>query len=211
MSNEIGIQSSTALGSAPYALVRNSVNQIWNGSAFVAYVTANIGTYDLPLTEQGTASRYWTVSFPTAINPGVYTVQFFDTSGSPTEGDTLVGVDSDFEWNGGKEVDPNIIHQELEFDVDNPNNQDEYSTLFKINGFEVSPSQITGTPTIRVGKRDDTDLVATIAMVQVSTTARWKHDETSNRIVLGETYFVTITVTIFGVARIFTEMIRRDK
>lgn len=212
MSNEIAIQSSTALGSTPYALVRNSINQIWNGSAFVAYVTANIGAYDLPLTEQGTASRYWTVSFPTAITPGVYTIQFFDTSGSPAEGDALVGVDSNFEWDGGTEVDPNLILADIEFNVDNANARDEYKVQFLLNGFEVAPGDITGTPQINVKDDVDADLIALVDMVQVSTTARWLYDATGGeRGTPGETYFVDITATLFGAAKTFRTMILRDK
>lgn len=218
MSNEIGIQLLTAPTGTPYALVRNSVNQIWDdsGNSLVAYVTANLGLYDLPMTEQGTASRYFIVSFPTdtELIPGVYTIQIFDRlGGSPAETDTFLGLLDDFQWDGGLEIDPNIVQMELAFNVDNPNTQDEYSVIFKINGFELAPSQITGTPSLRVGKRDDTDLIATLSMTQVSTTARWIHDEITlaERVILGEAYYVTISATLFGVAMVFDEIIRRDK
>ena len=38
-----------------YFLVRNATGSIWNGSAFAAYLTANYTTYDVAMTEQGTA------------------------------------------------------------------------------------------------------------------------------------------------------------
>lgn len=218
MANEIGIQLPVASTGTPYALVRNSINQIWDdsGNSLVAYVTANLGLYDLPMIEQGTASKYYAVSFPVNNNllPGVYTIQIFDRlGGAPAETDTFLGVLDDFQWDGGLEVDPNIIQMELAFNVDNPNTQDEYSVIFKINGFELASAQITGTPSLRVGERDDTDLIATLNMTQVSTTARWKHDEVtpSERVTLGEAYYVTISATLFGIARVFDEIIRRDK
>lgn len=77
----------SATAATLYALVRNNVGQIWNGSAFVSYVTANLGTYAVTMTEQGAASQFYAGTFP-ATSAGIYTVSVFvRAGGSPAEGD----------------------------------------------------------------------------------------------------------------------------
>jgi hypothetical protein len=82
-----------------YALVRNAVGAVWNGSAFVAYATADLANYDVALTEQGTASRYYAGTFP-AVSAGIYAVSVYKRAGgSPAEGDSLEGFGV-VEWDG---------------------------------------------------------------------------------------------------------------
>lgn len=82
-----------------YAIVRNSGGQAWNGSSFENYTTANLGNYDIALTEQGTASRYYTADFPT-VAAGIYAVTIYERAGgSPAEGDTAITGGS-IDWDG---------------------------------------------------------------------------------------------------------------
>lgn len=95
------IQTVGATGVVIYALVRNVAGQVWNGSSFVTYVTANLGTYAITLTEQGTASGYYTGTFPTGITTaGVYNVVTYQRSGvSPAEGDVFNSA-GEIQWDG---------------------------------------------------------------------------------------------------------------
>jgi hypothetical protein len=89
----------TASGVTLYAIIRDADGAVWNGSAFAAYVTANLGTYDVAMTEQGTASRYYTVAVP-ALAAGLYTVTAYQQAGgAPAETDAVVGLASG-EWDG---------------------------------------------------------------------------------------------------------------
>lgn len=98
MASEIQLQHTTA-GANLYALVRNSVGQVYNGTAFVTYATADLANYDIALTEQGTASRFYAGNFP-AVAAGVYGVSVYVRAGAnPAEGDALAGI-GDIEWDG---------------------------------------------------------------------------------------------------------------
>lgn len=98
MANKIQI-AYDATGSNLYALVRDADGLVWNGSSFEAYVTANLGNYDIALTEQGTASRYYTADFPSVV-AGIYAVIIYRrTGGSPAETDTPLTGGS-IEWDG---------------------------------------------------------------------------------------------------------------
>lgn len=87
-------------GTATYALVRNAVGQIWNGVAFEAYVTANYANYPINLTEQGSASGYFTGSFP-STTAGVYGIVYKTRAGgSPAESDATIAIEDAFQWSG---------------------------------------------------------------------------------------------------------------
>lgn len=84
-----------------YVQVRNTVGQIWNtvGAAFEAYLTANIGDYDIAATEQGTASGSYVANMP-AVVAGVYNIIAKERAGgAPAESDLTVSV-GDVEWTG---------------------------------------------------------------------------------------------------------------
>lgn len=106
MAKEIGLQHGTT-GKTLYMLIRRKDQQIWNGAAFEAYVTANLGTYDVPADgEQGTASAFYEFTFPGAIVVGVYSVNIYEQAGgAPAEGDSLIGALS-FHWTDTVEVIP---------------------------------------------------------------------------------------------------------
>lgn len=97
MANELAMPWITS--KTLYFLLRSATNQIWNGSSFENYATANLGNYDIPATEQGTASAYYVANMPGA-SAGVYTwVAKEQAGGSPAEGDILVGTGY-LEWSG---------------------------------------------------------------------------------------------------------------
>ena len=98
MAKELQIRHTNA-AEGVYAQVRNATGEIWNGSAFEGYVTANIATYDVVLIEKG-ESQVFTGTFPAAIPAGIYHIFVWDGSvGTPAEADTYV-TDYWVEWDG---------------------------------------------------------------------------------------------------------------
>lgn len=90
-------------GQTLYATIRNLAGQIWNGSAFEAYATANIATYDIALTEQGTASKVYAFTFPAAITAsGMYFVDIYvyAVAGTPAETDSGPLWRENIDWDG---------------------------------------------------------------------------------------------------------------
>lgn len=97
MANELQVDHLT--GRTVYFLVRNTVGQIWNGSAFENYTTANLANYAIVATEQGTASAYYAANMPAAA-AGSYNVLAKDRAGgSAAETDITVGS-GPIEWDG---------------------------------------------------------------------------------------------------------------
>lgn len=82
-------------GQTLYFTVHDSSGNLWNGSAFEAFSSANWATYVIAFTEQGT-SGYYKGSFPAGIAAGKYTCVFYPTS---VYGDITVGNSSIY-WNG---------------------------------------------------------------------------------------------------------------
>lgn len=98
MANELQVKWTT--GVTVYYQVRSATGTIWNGSSFETYVTANIATYKIASTEQGSASGYFQGTFPSTISAGVYNVVAFQQlGGSPAETDIYIGSQT-FMWNG---------------------------------------------------------------------------------------------------------------
>lgn len=96
------IQCSFQSGKTVYFLVRNRVGQVWNTSslAFESYLTASYANYTISMTEQGSASGFYTGSFPTSITPGVYSiVAKQQIGGSAAETDPTIST-GDEQWNG---------------------------------------------------------------------------------------------------------------
>lgn len=77
-----------------YVTVRNLDGEIWDTTgtpAFETYSTAALANYDIAMTEQGTASRFYVFTFPSGISAGTYVVTAYERAGaSPTEGDLAV-------------------------------------------------------------------------------------------------------------------------
>jgi hypothetical protein len=99
MANELQFRYGVSARTVKF-LLWNSVGQVWNGSSFVAYATANLNTYAITTTEQGTASGRYTATMPTSTT-GIYSVEAYDQAGgSLAETDTLIGVLDEFLWTG---------------------------------------------------------------------------------------------------------------
>jgi len=81
-------------GSTIYAIIRDSSDAtVWNGSAFEAWNSANIATYDVALSGGADSSMYYSVTFPAGITAGTYTVAIhLQAGGSPATSDTLLGA-----------------------------------------------------------------------------------------------------------------------
>ena len=98
MANEI--QISYVPAKTVYAVIRNSVGQVWNSATFEAYNSSNYANYVVQMTEQGTASGFYCGTFPPAISAGIYGVAIHNQSGgSPVETDAPIGG-GDLQWNG---------------------------------------------------------------------------------------------------------------
>lgn len=99
MASEVQVNYGTT-GATLYFQVRNTTGSIWNGTAFVAYATADVTSYDVALTEQGTASAYYVGNFPSTIAAGLYNiVAKRQTGGSPAETDATIAT-GEINWDG---------------------------------------------------------------------------------------------------------------
>lgn len=96
MAGELQVSYRTA--KTVYVLIRNTVGQVYNGSTFVTYATADYVGYAVSLTEQGTASAYYVGDFPT-VAAGRYNVVAKERVGSAAdETDPTLGTET-FDWN----------------------------------------------------------------------------------------------------------------
>jgi len=105
MANELKV--SFAAGKTLYAIVFNSVGQVWNTGtvAFESYVTANITSYPVALTNLGVASSFYEGNFPVAITAGIYDiVAKQQLGGSAAESDPTIATEDGFSWNGVNRV-----------------------------------------------------------------------------------------------------------
>jgi len=227
MASEIQFDHTT--GRTCYVQVRNSVGQIWNtvGAAFEAYQTANVGDYDIPAAEQGTASGLYTASVP-VIPAGVYGIVAKDRAGgSPVETDLTVGA-GEIEWSGTAIISSASVIvgaggiNEAAFHADTAKYQakvwmfdddtgaaDRYVSCFFRNGEPVTAG-ITG-PTIQVIKvADGSDLVSTVAMVQIASTGMYRYNEGANRVLDGVAYIARVQATIGGNVRTWNQPVGRD-
>ena len=99
MANEVQFHYSVS-GRTLRFLVWNAAGQVWNGAAFVAYVTANLNTYAQTMTEVSTSGRYHG-TFPAAIAADAfYNIVILDRAGGVlAESDPAVGG-GDLWWDG---------------------------------------------------------------------------------------------------------------
>lgn len=104
MANEIQVAHES--GGVVYAIVRNALGDVWrtDTAAFGIWDNAQIGSYDIALTEQG-ASGFFVGSFPAAITaPGRYSVEARrQAGGAPALSDTVVGTGA-LDWDGAAEI-----------------------------------------------------------------------------------------------------------
>jgi len=97
------IATSFQAGRSLYCQIRNRTSgYVYNGSTFESYSSnsGNIASYAVNMTEQGTASAYYTANFPSAIGPGIYDVIAKQKVQTPyLESDPTVSV-GEINWNG---------------------------------------------------------------------------------------------------------------
>jgi hypothetical protein len=102
------LQYSALAAANYYALIFNGSAQVWNGAAFETFVDANIGNYDLPMTQEGTASLIYTADVP-ALAAGRYSaIVKTRAGGSPSISDALAGGPWTFDWDGAAVVAPAV-------------------------------------------------------------------------------------------------------
>jgi hypothetical protein len=97
------IQAMGPAGVTLYAQVWNTVGQVWStvAGAFVAYASANVADYDVPMAQEGAASGVYTADFPEGIPAGIYSVRALRRAGgAPAETDQVVAIDAKFVWTG---------------------------------------------------------------------------------------------------------------
>jgi hypothetical protein len=99
MANEI--QAQTTAGKTLYAVIVNSVGQIYNGTTFVTIAGADWANYDYALTE-ATAGLYF-ATMPT-VTADLYTIAVYQRiGGAPATTDTLLDTQT-LDWNGAGAV-----------------------------------------------------------------------------------------------------------
>lgn len=156
----------TKTGATLYAIVRDTTGQVWDtvGGSFGAYATGSIGNYDIAFSEQGTASQFYTATFPASISAGRYYVTVFEQAGgSPAEADTLVGHDR-IDWDGSAVYEPPTSASSGTFTAD----------VTKWNGTAVATPDTAGYPVVTIkdgtgqGELNITSGVVDANAVQVS-------------------------------------------
>lgn len=168
MANELGYMH-FATGRTGIFRIRSLVDAtlVWNVStaAWVTYATASIASYGITSTEQGTASRWHTGTFPPTIVAGNYLVQFWDvSSGVPatiTEADILVG-DYLVAWNGSAVVtQPNLVPVDYEYSPTNQVDETPCAQIYRGTGTPLRFTPTVEMPVdedyweVRLGKDDD--------------------------------------------------------
>lgn len=79
-----------ATGSNVYGIIQDVGGKVFNGSAFVDYVVADLHSYAIPLTETPTGSRRFAAAMP-ALADGSYAVAYYlQSGGEPSINDELI-------------------------------------------------------------------------------------------------------------------------
>ena len=101
--NELKTQFPT--GNKLYAVILNSVGQVWNGTAFETITAADWASYAVALTESA-GSGIYIGNFPSAIAAGAYSLLLRQMAGaSAADTDAPVGA-APFRWSGAVELLP---------------------------------------------------------------------------------------------------------
>lgn len=92
---------------------------------------------------------------------------------------------------------------------DNLGVNDRYTVVFYKNSEPITAG-IT-VPTIQIIKSSDgTDLIASTPLTQVGALGIYKHDEPTNRVVNGASYYALVTATVDGKTRSWYQQVGRD-
>ena len=102
MANEIAFSSEQYSGDTLYFRLFNEVNNVWNGTAFEAVTSGDVGDYDIALVETG-STGYFNGDMP-AADAGVYSFEVCkQAGGSPAWADNRIGQGV-IQWDGSVEV-----------------------------------------------------------------------------------------------------------
>jgi hypothetical protein len=97
MAREISLGAPS--GNTRYCIIRRPSDVlVWNGSTFATWADANIGTYDIPLTDNG--GDFYTADFPTDITQGNYYVIFYLQAGASPATNDVIGDSILQYWTG---------------------------------------------------------------------------------------------------------------
>jgi hypothetical protein len=92
------IEVISTTGQNLYVTIHDSTAKLANGAATEVYNGSNWSTYVNTVTEQG-ATGYYAGAFPSYLAAGKYTYVIYQSSGSPTLGDPVIGSGQMY-WNG---------------------------------------------------------------------------------------------------------------
>lgn len=95
-------------GETLYAIVRRASDMfVWNGTAFVVWVNANIALYDIPLVDK--SGDIYQGDFPATAAAGNYRIVYYQQpGGAPTIIDVILASE-DKHWNGAALVDVSVV------------------------------------------------------------------------------------------------------
>lgn len=207
MANELRVATLPAV--VCYFQVWNATGQVYSTATgtFGDYATAQIGNYDIPGTQQGTASGVYLADMP-AVAEGLYSIDArIQAGGSPAEGDQIVGSNV-LQWNGGA-FNLSTYQAKTTLTDDNDGSEDLYVVVWYKNAQPVT-SGITS-PTLRVYDADGTNLIGTTAMTQIGATGTYKYTATgAERITAGVAYVALAQATIDGATRSWYQPCSRD-
>lgn len=161
-------------GVTVYAIVRDNDGDVWNGSAFETYSAGNLGTYDIPLTEQGT-SGFYAANFPSGIATSdiPYAVTAHQQPGaSPVEGDLLIG--SETYYNTLTEI--RVVTEEPKLLVVPNSGTETYELYLTVYDYSGALIALDGDPAVVAENMLGTDRSSNLGSVVNIATGRYKVD-----------------------------------
>lgn len=101
MAKEIFLMGADPAGTYDVVIfLASNPTQVYNGSGFVTYTSANYATYARPLTQVGATGNFY-ADFPSTLAPDIYILDYRQrtVSGTAAESDSNAGGEV-FEWRG---------------------------------------------------------------------------------------------------------------
>lgn len=155
MANELFADD--GLVSTKYANVESLTGTIWNGSALVTYVTADIANYDIALSQRGSTTGYYG-TMPATLPSGVYRVKYFSqAAGSPSELDTMFHQEY-LRWGDGVITPVDMVASSFTYSVTTQASAFQYAIYYQGAGVKI---RCTADPAAAI---DLTDFVADIGV-----------------------------------------------
>lgn len=194
------IQVQYLTGVTVYAQVRNDSGEIWNGSSFETYSTANIANYDIPMAEQGTASGFYTVDFPAAISTGTqeYSVSaYFQAGGSPDENDVVIATGIIVK----EEIEARLLPEGPRYIKVPAAGSVDYEFVITVHDYSGVPVNADGLPTVGAVNQDGDARGGNLGTVSSLGTGLYGVTYTVDSVHLEEQIQISWTVTVNSVAR----------